>query len=287
MRDLHWWLRALLAPGDILRVVPVTFAARERREGSPLTGRRRSRIGPAAFGALLLVASPGTGRGEDGTVERFTGTARVGDGSVLYREEHIVRRNPERLVEATTTYRDSDGRVIATLHTDFSRDPFAPSYEFRDLRSGTVEKVEVSAREVELHSPKGARTVQVSEAQGTLVTGQGLDRLLRARLDLLSRGEELEVNYAIPSRLDTYGFHVHALGGSPSDPTVRVRVEISSWILRILAPSLDVEYSRATQRLLRYRGVSNLRDSEGEYPEVEIVYAYPDDPGSSGRHASL
>jgi hypothetical protein len=66
---------------------------------------------------------------------------------------------------------------------------------------------------------------------------------------------------------------------------VRVRVEIDSWVLRLFAGSLDVEYDRASRRLLRYRGLSNLTDARGDNPEVEITYAYPEEgtsrPGES------
>lgn len=90
----------------------------------------------------------------------------------------------------------------------------------------------------------------------------------------LARGTRLELAYAIPSRLETYDMRVRALGES-AGPTVRVRAEFSSWVLRLLAPNLDVDYDRETRRLLRYRGLSNLTFEGGENPVVEITYAYP------------
>jgi hypothetical protein len=69
---------------------------------------------------------------------------------------------------------------------------------------------------------------------------------------------------------------------------VRVRAEFSSWVLRLVAPSLDVDYDAATGKLLRYRGISNL-DFGGENPAVEITYAHgPADGGAKeARRASL
>jgi len=237
---------------------------------------------------LVLLAVSASARGEDLAVERFTGTARSTDGALLYREEHVVRRSGRQILDATTTYSDPEGRVIALLRSDFSRDPFAPSYEFKDLRSGAVEAVGVADGVVDLRSPKGARRLSAPPSPTRLVTGQGLDRLVRDRLESLVRGEELAVTYAIPSRLDTYDFRVRAVEDGAPQGAVRVRVEVSSWILRMLAPNLDVEYQTSTKRLLRYRGVSNLADARGDYPEVEIVYTYPDDAAAAAeRHASL
>lgn len=229
--------------------------------------------------ALALAALPPPARGAGERVERFTGTARDLSGEVLYLEDHAVRRAGERLLGATTIYLDPAGERIAVLHTDFSRDPFAPSYVFEDLRSGAVEAVTVSAEGLELRAPKGSRILGRTTAAGRrIVTGQGLDRLVRDRLDVLARGEVLALTYAIPSRLDAYDMRVRALG-SRGGATARVRVEFSSWVLRLLAPSLEVEYDGATRRLLRYRGVSNLAFEGGENPEVEITYAYAEEPG--------
>lgn len=46
------------------------------------------------------------------------------------------------------------------------------------------------------------------------------------------------------------------------------------FLLRLLAPDLEVEYDRASGRLLRYRGASNLA-FDGRNPQVEITYTYP------------
>lgn len=239
--------------------------------------------------ALALAALPSPARGEGELIERFTGMARDLSGEVLYLEDHAVRRTRERLLGATTTYLDPAGERIAVLHTDFSRDAFAPSYVFEDLRSGAVEAVVVSADGLELRSPKGSRKLGRTTAAGRrIVTGQGLDRLVRARLDSLAAGEVLSLTYAIPSRLDAYDMRVRALG-SRGGATARIRVEFSSWLVRLLAPALDVEYDGATRRLLRYRGVSNLVFENGENPEVEITYAYPQrEPGAGpeGTHAA-
>jgi hypothetical protein len=225
------------------------------------------------FIAALALAAPARGDGE--LVERFTGTARDTGGAVLYLEDPEVRRTPERLLGATTTYRDPEGAPIAVLRTDFSRDAFAPSYLFEDLRSGAVEAVVVSGEGLELRAPKGSRTLARTAAGRRIVTGQGLDRLVRARLDSLVAGEVLSLTYAIPSRLDVYDMRVRALGRARPGAAARIRVEFSSWVLRLLAPALEVEYDAATRRLLRYRGLSNLVFDGGENPEVEITYAYP------------
>jgi hypothetical protein len=221
-----------------------------------------------AAAALLAAAAA---RAE---VERFAGAALAADGWG-YREEHEVRRDGDRLATAVTRYLDPEGRAFATLRSDFSRDPFAPDYEFVDRRSGEEEAVEVDDARVTLRSARG-RAELSREACPGLVTGQGLDRLVRDRLEALAAGEEVRVSLALPSRLDCFAFRVRAAGaGAPG--TLRVRVEPASWLLRLLAPRLEVEYERGTRRLLAYRGVSNLAGPDGATREVEIRYEHPRD----------
>jgi len=264
--DVTWLLLRLLArQGIVWDVRP--GPSEERRRPAHAVRDFPARPAGALLVALML-AAPHAARAQ--AVERFTGTARGRDGAVLYREEHLVELDAGRPLLAVTFYRDPAGGAIAELRTDFSADPFAPSYTFSDFRTGATEAVSVGEREVRLEARGRSRTVA---RPAHLATGQGLDRLVRDRLAALARGETLGVSYAIPSRLDTYEFRVRARRAD--DDRVRVRVELASFLLRLVAPELDVEYERDSGRLLRYRGASNLSFGEGDNPQVEITYAYP------------
>ncbi len=273
-------LKTRLAPSD-----PGPFDRRTRPALPRSAGGTRPAA--AALAALLVAALPRPAHGDGERLERFTGTARGRDGAVLYREEHEVRRSADVPLSAVTVYTDPSGRRIAILRTDFAVDPFAPSYVFEDLRSGAAEAVARSPEGLVVRAGKRSRTLALAPEEARRVaSGQGLDRLVRARLDDLARGDSLEVSYVIPSRLGAYGLRARAVGARGGDDQVpiRVRVEFSSWILRLLVPALEVEYDGPTGRLLRYRGPSNLADERGENPEVEITYSYPPgDVASAGE----
>jgi hypothetical protein len=244
----------------------------------------------AALALAAPLLSPAAERGHDEAPdeERFAGVARGRDGRILYLEEHLVRRAGERVLEARTTYRDPAGAVLALLRSDYAVDPWAPSYRFEDRRNGRIEAVEIGPEGVALES--GGRRVMLARpgpGRPPLVGGQGLDRLVRARLDALRAGERLTVAFAIPSRHDTFEFRVRALPPRGTEGVVRVRVEVASWLLRLLAPGMDCDYDRSTRRLLRYHGPSNLEFEGGVHPEVEITYHYAGVPGAEHAHASL
>jgi hypothetical protein len=245
-------------------------------------------VAALALAAPFLSQAAERGHDEAPAEERFAGVARGRDGRVLYLEEHLVRRVGERVLEARTTYRDPAGAVLALLRSDYAVDPWAPSYRFEDRRTGRVETVEVGPEGVALEA--GGRRVMLARpgpGRPPLVGGQGLDRLVRARLDALRAGERFTVAFAIPSRHDTFVFRVQALPPRGTDGVVRVRVEVASWLLRLLAPAMDCDYDPTSHRLLRYRGPSNLESEDGAHPEVEITYDYPGVAGEEHARASL
>ena len=153
-----------------------------------------------------------------------------------------------------------------------------------DLRTGAAEAV-IGRRGARRSRGRPARTLPLAPEGRHLATGQGLDRLVRERLEALARGESLRIAYAIPSRLDTYDFRVRAVAGRKAGRSG------SAWSsLRGPAPArahLEVEYDRTTGRLLRYRGASNLADGSGNNPQVEITYAYPEPAARRGALGSL
>jgi stearoyl-CoA desaturase (delta-9 desaturase) len=271
--DLTWAILRVLERLGVVRELRPAPAADHPRPALP--GPRLARPAGALLAALVL-ALPRPAAAQGGA-ERFVGTARTRGGAVLYQEAHEVELDRGRPVSATTVYRDPSGQPIAELHTDFSHEPFAPSYAFLDLRTGKAERVEVGERELRLEA--GGRATTLARPEG-LTTGQGLDRLVRSSLGALAAGEVVRVAYAIPSRHDAYTFRIRAVGPE-AGPRLRVRVELASFPLRLLAPALEVEYDRETGRLVRYRGASNLSFGDGANPQVEITYAYPEAPGAS------
>jgi hypothetical protein len=216
----------------------------------------------------LLLASPGVAPPAlasdpapgSQAVERFRGVARSRDGSVAYVEVHEVKLSGGRVTSAETRYERPDGRTIARLVSDYPAGSFAPDYEFHDLRSGAREAVH--------------RKVLPLPEKLPLVAGQGLDRYARAHLEELARGEVLRVSLALPGRLDAFGFQLR--GEPAADGRIRVSFEPTSFVLRLLAPSLVGEYDRSTGRLVRYEGVSNVAGDDGSPQHVEIAYSYAD-----------
>lgn len=222
------------------------------------------------FTVVLLTSSPSTAWAE---IERYTGVAYGPGGRVLYREQHEVVEDDGRLESAVTTYLDPDGRTIGRLESDYRRSAFAPDYSFLDLRTGKRESARNEGASIVLRYGDQEKRYPVSRDE-IVVLGQGMHQFVRANLERLAK-ETVSVRFGIPSRLDTYGFRIRPIG-RPSQGVVRLRIESDSWLIRTLAPHLEVDYELSTRRLLRYEGVSNLDGPGGETQKVVIVYNYGD-----------
>ena len=218
----------------------------------------------------LLVT--GSAVAESGHVESYDGVAETPTGEFLYREHHEVTESGGVPVRALTVYYDRTKKEIGRLSSDFRQSAYAPSYRFTDERTGKEESATVGRGSVQLAYRGEQKTLAVPDGP-TLVVGQGLHHFARMNLARLAR-ETVTVRFAVPSRLDTYAFRIRPLA-APAPGVVRLRIEIDNWLMRQLAPNLEVDYEVATRRLLRYRGVSNLESADGSTQKVVIRYSYP------------
>jgi hypothetical protein len=64
-----------------------------------------------------------------------------------------------------------------------------------------------------------------------------------------------------------------------------LRIGVKSWWLGLVAEPIYLAYEQDSQRLLQFRGVSNLKDSKGKSQAVVIRYSY-EAPGDSVEIAS-
>ncbi|MCB9654116.1 MAG: hypothetical protein H6729_08320 [Deltaproteobacteria bacterium] len=267
-------------------------------------------LGPSS--ALPLESRGDQGSAPSTDVRRFEGVAYTENGELAYRETHEVHTRAGRLVRSVTEYFDPSGQRIGELLSNYERDPFAPDYEFRDETGRVVEGAELKRDGLRLFyqgrgrflpfSGNQVRADRATDDRGLnerekdkleadsqsnvardterLVVGQGLHQLARARMAELARGESLVVRFAIPSRFDSYLFRIEPV--KTDDPQIlRLRIAIDSWVLSLVAPSIEVDYDPVRRRLLAYRGVSNLTNANGESMQVSIRYSYP----TGGRYA--
>jgi hypothetical protein len=221
----------------------------------------------------LLTASVGAAEPRDGYVS-YSGVADVRHAATfLYGEQHVLQYAQGRVAERVVLYTCRDGSAFARkIVTSVDGAPTAPDFIFEDTSDGMAEGIRPA------HPPSQVqRTVffranaHASEKSGPvpdvpgLVADAGFDEFVRAHWDSLMDGAVSQMHFLLPSRLDDYSFQVERLrhelvGGTPTE-VFRLRLSgIWGWFL----PGIDVYYSDADHVLVRYDGLSDLRDASGD-----------------------
>jgi hypothetical protein len=213
---------------------------------------------------------------------RFTGIARdLQTRQLLYVESHHVHDAGKPGEQRVVLYRCApDGPAFARKELTYGASRAAPEFNFLDARDGYLEGLQRSAKGLRVvHKPNalGVQREAVVPAGGELVADAGFDEFVRARWNELEKGQTVRFPFLVPSRLDVLSFkirkhHETVIDGAPASVIRLALSGVIGWFL----PHIDVSYRKSDRVLLRYEGLTNVRDAKGEnhiavidFPNVE------------------
>ncbi|PPU78098.1 hypothetical protein XcuCFBP2542_02365 [Xanthomonas cucurbitae] len=199
-------------------------------------------------------------------------------GALRYRESHWLLDDGGRLV----LYRCPNGQAFARKQIDGGGP--SPDFSLIDERDGYREGVRrrEGVREMFQQPPgKPERRTALPAGKDERVIDAGFDAYLRAHWDALATTAQ-RVDFVLPSLQRQLAFRVERIDDAAGQR--RFRIALDTWYGAVV-PSLEVRYSIASKRLLEFRGVGNLRDAQGRYPRVRIVF--PDTAPRASTDAAL
>lgn len=205
-----------------------------------------------ALGCLL---SPALLAVEAGQFSLYvTGHAFDDDGeSLLYREVH--RCNSERS-RCVIEYVDPGEQPLARKELDYSESLHAPDVTMKNLVAQSLD------------TARGGDTSMVIDA--------GFDNYVRSRWQELVAGEAVEFPFLVLGREQPLGMQAARRDGDCPADALCLEVTPQAWYLRLVVPPIELTYARDSRRLLRYQGIGNLRDAQGNSRQVDIRYDYAD-----------
>lgn len=202
--------------------------------------------------------------------ETWTGTAYFTDGGApAYGEIHYLLGD-ERLV----VYTCPDGRPFARKTIHEGSDAQAPDFSMLDARWGYREGVRGNGKEREIfvqRAPDQAEKSAPLNLPADGVVDAGFDSYVRRHWDALAHGDTLRFKFLVPSKRTFYAFDLARVDGASNAAWLTVRLSLGSWYA-FLAPHIDVTYDRHTRRLLRFAGMSNVRDANLKNLDVRIEF---------------
>lgn len=199
-------------------------------------------------------------------------------GKFLYSETHREVVEDGRRVINTVSYRDGAGRVFAEKYINFERSLTMPDFHLVNEENGHVEGARGTGGQLKVHfrdpSAASLREASVARPQNGIIDA-GFDRFIELNWDSLVGGDVIEREFLIPSQLSFYTFEIERVESErPDEHTFELRIKSS--FLQLFVPSVLVHYDARTRALVRYEGISNIRDETGENFDVRIEFPGPD-----------
>lgn len=245
-------------------------------------------VNARAFSCLLALAAAAVAlpvEAVSSTWQSYQGEARDPDnGTLLYVEQHFQRFDADRLSERVVAYLCPSGEgMFARKRVDYTRSLTAPAFDLRDARSDYREGM-VWQSEYRVALFAGALDVDpelsFASAPADLVADAGFDEFVRQNWSSLTQGRSVSLRFGVPSRAGSYRFQLVPDGETTWDdrPALALKLRLNG-VLGWFAPDIRVLYDLEQKRLVRYQGLSNLRDAAGTQLQAQI--AFPQSPVSA------
>jgi hypothetical protein len=225
------------------------------------------------IGLCAAVALAGASQAEDYT--SYTGTATgLKSHAFLYGERHVMVAREGRPALRVVLYTCRDGAPFARKLVSYVN-PLAPNFTLVDASNGMREGVRTEAgrRTVFFRPVGGQEKVSALPNPPGLVADAGFDEFVHQNWRSLTGDQSLTLRFLVPSRLNDTDFLIRELR---SDRVRGVPVEVFrlklAGIVGWVGPNIDVYYDTRDHELVRYVGLSDLRDAAGENLKVDICF---------------
>ncbi len=199
-----------------------------------------------------------------------------GTATLLYTENHKLRLNNEVILDHKTEYKDAAGNVICTKWMDYSEHRFAPAFELLDLRDGYLEGARYVDGAYSMYSrKKAAAPMETDEAKitPTFVADSGFDLYVRDRMPELLQGKTQKFDMAVPSEQTVLRFEAVVMKRTSLFGRQAIHIKVQpATLLRLLVDPIYLTYDTETGELLRYEGLTNIRNKTGNRHDARIDF---------------
>ena len=205
---------------------------------------------------------------------------------LLYREYHALQLNDNGSpAHRQVDYYSPQGELIAskinhyghhkTLNPTTHIPASQPGFMLEDYRNHYSESAEHSRDGVRLTLKENGSQAQtlLNNSDYPLVIDAGFDEFIRHHWPELTQGDTLSFSFASAARQTSINFDIRARNPSADEPLLLIMTPRSTLLSWLLDP-IQLEYQRNNRQLIRYRGLSNLPDSDGDGQQVDIRYRY-------------
>lgn len=202
-------------------------------------------------------------------------------GEHLYTERHY-KSDATALISERVEYVSASGELIVEKALNGTISPITPEVMQTDLRTGTRFSIRDAGNSLDTHYQRVGEAGETEKIRKDeqLVIDAGFDPYVRRHWQALQNGKPIGADFFVPARMDTVRVSISKV---EAEHCALIAIETlclvvrPAGILRLvgwLVEPLYLAYGQDTQRLLMYRGISNLLDDNGKSQNVVIQYQY-------------
>jgi hypothetical protein len=208
--------------------------------------------------------------------QHYEGTAyTMSDAHVAYKEEHFVFED-HGIHTRLVLYRCPSDEPFARKWVRAIAGDEAPNFDLVDARDGYREGVrgEGERREVYVQDSRRAplRSALLPTRENVVIDA-GFDAYVRDHWDEIGTLDKAQIAFLVPSRLGYVDLRLRPADAAEPDGAAvhHLRLVMDAWF-GFIVPSIDLAYADADRRLLRFQGLSNIRDVAGRSQKVRIEF---------------
>lgn len=192
-------------------------------------------------------------------------------GKLLYNEKHKIYFSKDTLVKSETSYFDPEGKLFATLNSDYTLSLTTPTYIFHDFERKHKEGLRKDRENYVIFSQDGANTekIKILKKKADIFSCQGWHYYILENFNLLEKNK-LDFSLVIPEQLDYLNVELSQVEKTKDE--LHLRLSAKNWFLRMFVPKIEIFYDIKSKKLLRYEGPSNILDSNGDIQIATIQY---------------
>lgn len=209
-------------------------------------------------------------------------------GELIYTEHHKYTSHNIHEVQ----YKEVNGEVFASKTVNYENNDYAPDFIQENSRNGErIESKRDNKGILIRYQENRSSSVDSNRinANPKLIIDAGFDKFISQNWKELLAGQEMTIDYLIPSSLDHYELSI--IKEDCEDDTLHCfSISSSSFFISLLSSKLLLTYKALYKedangansdnahssriRLMSFKGRSNICDSEGNYHDVIIQYQY-------------
>jgi hypothetical protein len=203
----------------------------------------------------------------------------------LYSETHCLSSDA---LAREVIYRNVDGQLIAHKILSYKTGPTTPSFVQHNFYSRESIEVELNQDELTMtvksegSSEPGKVVSTQPSARLPVVIDAGFDAFVTLNWNSLVAGENMSFQFPFAAHESLVKLRIKPSSCTYDTETDQCfRLEMNNWFFRMLVDPIELGYDATLKRLSRYRGLSNIGDSNGDGLVVDIRYNYQDLPAKA------